>query len=109
MDANPSQSIDPNQQLADDLRLQAWLMQAEQRNPSLHEHVKPLAQRRDDLRLQLHLGKMEATDAWHALEDRWQHLRHRLDVALRSDSENDLAKEIVAEIKHGYEVLTGRA
>ena len=88
-------------QLADDLRLQAWLAQAEQKNPSLHQRVSALSQARDDLRLQLHLGKMEASDAWETLEGRWTTLRSRLDQAL-DDAPEGAIKDILDEIRDGY-------
>ena len=46
----------------------------------LHEDVEALRQRRDELRVQLDLGKREAADAWHDLEDRWQQLEAKLKV-----------------------------
>lgn len=88
-------------QLADDLRLQVWLAQAEQKNPSLHQRVSALSQARDDLRLQLHLGKMEASDAWETLEGHWTTLRSRLDQALDDAPEGPI-KDILDEIRDGY-------
>lgn len=97
--------ISATRQLADDLRLQAWLARAEVRNPSLHEHVSVLSQTRDELRLQLKLGKMEAAEEWHHVEARWQHLRPRLEHAL--DGAVDGLDHALDEIRAGYHRLRG--
>ena len=102
-----SNDVPATRQMIDDLQLQAWLARAEKRNPSLHERVAPLAQARDDLRLQLHLGKMEATDAWHKAEGRWGHLKQRLERALDDLHAPDDFDDALDEIKTVYHHLRG--
>jgi len=73
----------------------------------LHDDVEKLRQRRDELLLQLDLGKMEASDAWHEVEDRWQHLEGKLRVlaAESKDAAGDVGKaasELVEEIRAGF-------
>ena len=75
------------QQLTDDLKLQAWLARAE----------LP-----DDRRLRLHLGKMEATDYGHGLEDRWRHLWARLDHALGGEHPLDDLQAVLDEFKESH-------
>jgi len=104
-----SDPVNASRQLLDDLQLQAWLARAEQRNPSLHQRVAPLAQTRDDLRLQVHLGKMEATDAWHAAETRWGKLKQRLDRALEDIHPPEDLNDALDEIRTAYKHLRGPA
>ena len=59
----------------------------------LHEDVEKLRQRRDELRVQVELGKMEAGDAWHEVEDRWERLEGKLRVL--ADASKDSAEDIV--------------
>lgn len=69
-----------------------------------------LKQWRDELNLQMHLGKAEAKDLWDETEEKWQHLRSQLDSIENETS--DAAKDVgaasmllVEEIKQGYERL----
>lgn len=68
-------------QVADELRLQAWLAKAELENPSDHEpavfeRLRVLARARDELRVQLALGKLDARDEWEQLEGHWRTVMH---------------------------------
>ena len=76
----------------------------------LDELLETLKQRRDELNLQLHLGKAEAKELWNETEEKWQHLRNQLEQI--DDETGDVAKDIGAaamlvadEIRHGYERL----
>lgn len=76
----------------------------------LDEIVEKLKQRRDELNVQMHLGKAEAKDLWQQTEDKWQHLRSQLDKV--NNETDDVAKDIGAaamlvaeEIMHGYDRL----
>lgn len=60
----------------------------------LQEDVEKLRQRRDELRVQIDLGKMEASDAWHHAEDRWKHLEKKL--KLLGSASKEAATEISA-------------
>lgn len=94
--------------LVDHLRLQAWLAAAEIKNPSLHKEVSTLAQWRDELRVQAWLGRAEAAEEWQRLEARWQALKPRLEHRLESalDANADDVKELLADIRQGYQRLT---
>jgi len=71
------------------------------------DDVDKLREVRDELRVQLHLGAAEARDAWHEVEQRWQHLEGKLKL-LRDESREDLGEVgeaaglLVSEIKDTY-------
>ena len=76
----------------------------------LAELMETLKQRRDELSVQMHLGKAEAKDLWQETEEKWRHLRSQLDNI--DDDTGDVAKDVGAaamlmaeEIKRGYERL----
>ena len=69
-----------------------------------------LKQWRDELNVQMHLGKADAKDLLNETEDKWEHQRSQLDAMENETS--DTAKDIgaasmllVEEIKQGYERL----
>lgn len=76
----------------------------------LDDLLEKLKQRRDELNLQLHLGKAEAKELWQQTEEKWQRLRDQLE---QIDNETgDVAKDVGAtamlvadEIRQGYERL----
>jgi hypothetical protein len=96
------------QQLGDELELQAWLAGAELRNPSLrHEQtrgeVDALVRVRDELRVQLHLGRLSASDEFAKLEDRWRSLKA---VAARTaDDAEEKLHDLLTQIRDGYRKL----
>lgn len=51
----------------------------DQTKDKLVELMEILKQRRDELSVQMHLGKAEAKDLWKETEDKWRHLRNQLD------------------------------
>jgi len=83
---------------------------SEQQQTQLDKLIEELRQGRDELKVQIHLAKAEATDLWHETEDKWQHLRSQLDKL--EDGAGDGAKDVGAaamlaaeEIKKGYQRL----
>jgi predicted component of type VI protein secretion system len=98
-------------QLADELRLQAWLARAEFEHPSLEhdetrQEVSALARIRDQLRVQLHLGRLEATEEFEHLEGRWRHLKHLASRAAADVEEN--LHDVLRDIRDGYRKLGDR-
>lgn len=92
-------------ELADELKLQAWLARRERAEPSLephgvHEEASALAMMRDTLRVQLHLGQLEAKDEWARLENKWRHFMR--------DEVPNTAAEALKEIREGYHELLDR-
>jgi len=82
----------------------------DQRRDNVAELVETLKKLRDELNVQLHLGKAEAKDLWQETEDKWRRLRSELDKI--DDDTGDAAKDVGAaamllaeEIKQGYERL----
>jgi len=82
----------------------------DQEQTKLDELIEELKQGRDELKVQIHLAKSEATDLWHETEDKWQHLRSQLDKI--ENGTGDISKDVGAaailaaeEIKRGYERL----
>ena len=79
----------------------------------LHEDVEKLRQRRDELRVQLDLGKMDAKDVWHDVEKRWQHLEEKLRI-LASESKGasgnvaEAARLLIDEIREGFAKVASR-
>lgn len=74
------------------------------------DEIESLSQLRDELRVQLHLGKAEARERFNKLEKSWQHLESRLQL-IREESGQDLAEIreaadlLVVEIRDGYRHL----
>ena len=66
-----------------------------------------LAQRRDELRLQLHLARAEARDEWEHLEEKWHHLHRTLEPVEEASVETmrelaAVARLLMEEIGDGY-------
>jgi hypothetical protein len=98
----------PLTQIADELKLQAWLARAEFRHPSLkHEatrkEVSALANMRDELRVQLSLGKLEARDEFEHLEDQWRKVKRAADQA--ADDAGEGLHDVLKQIRDGYASL----
>ena len=76
----------------------------------LEELLEKLKQGRDELNVQIHLGKAEVKELWQETEDKWRHLRGQLD---RIDNDTgDISKDVGAaamlvaeEIRQGYKRL----
>ena len=81
----------------------------EQTQDKLDELMEALKQRRDELSVQMHLGKAEVKDLWQETEEKWRHLRNQLDKI--DDETGDAAKDVGAaammaeETRRGYEQL----
>jgi hypothetical protein len=56
--------------------------------------MEKLRRERDELRVQLHLGKAEFKDEWEALERKWEHLESR--VAGAAEEARDASREVGA-------------
>ena len=72
----------------------------------LHNEVDRLRQTRDELRVQIDLGKMEASDVWQDVEERWERLEGKLRVM--ADESKEVAEDVgeaatllVNEIREG--------
>ncbi len=69
-----------------------------------------LKQKRDELQVQLDLGKMEAADAWNALDERWGEVETKVREIEQQGQEaaediQDAAELLLDEIREGFEKL----
>lgn len=76
----------------------------------LSEEMDDLRRVRDELRVQLKLGRAEAKERWEALEKDWQHLEGRMKLIGEESKESaheigEAAKLLVGEIREGYRRL----
>jgi hypothetical protein len=74
----------------------------------LEQEVENLKTARDELRVQLHLAKQEATEAWEHAEKRWTEVEAKLKQVGRLSEEplqeiGDAARKLLHEIREGYE------
>jgi predicted nucleic acid-binding Zn-ribbon protein len=76
----------------------------------LSQELDPLRKVRDELRVQLHLGRAEVKERWEKLEKDWSHVEGKLKV-LREESKGELegvaeaGRNLAQEIRKGYEHL----
>ena len=103
-------------ELADELKLQAWLARRETSEPSLkgdgvHKEASALARMRDTLRVQLHLGQLDAKDEWEKLENSWRSFM-RNDLARAANEvatgAGELTHQVLEEIRDSYQKLLVR-
>ena len=76
----------------------------------LEKELKDLRVTRDELRVRMHLGKLDAQDQWEQVEKQWQHVESKLKLA--GETGREIAEEIgeatslaVEEMKQGYAKL----
>ena len=65
---------------------------------------------RDELKVRMHLARLDAADLWEELEDRWQHADAKLEALSQTSAETaeDVGaalKRVFEELEHGYERL----
>jgi SMC interacting uncharacterized protein involved in chromosome segregation len=76
----------------------------------LERELEDLRTTRDELRVRLHLGKMDAQEQWDQIEKQWQHVEAKLKVAGEAGREiaedvGEAANHTVEEMKEGYAKL----
>ncbi len=76
----------------------------------IDREAEDLRAAREELRVRLHLGKLEARDLWEQLETKWQHAEGKLTVL--GDASQEVAADVgeaaglaLAELKEGYAKL----
>jgi SMC interacting uncharacterized protein involved in chromosome segregation len=76
----------------------------------LEKELADLQVTRDELRVRMHLGKLDAQDQWEQIEKQWQHVESKLKLA--GETGREVAKDIgeaaslaVEEMKEGYAKL----
>ena len=98
----------PGDRATDELELHAWLERAEFKHPSLSDpavrgEATALARMRDELKLQLALGKLEAREEWERLEQRWRSFKHAASLAAHEVKET--LHDVLRDIRDGYQRL----
>ena len=76
----------------------------------LEDELEALQATRDELRVRLHLGKLDAQEQWNQIEKHWQHVEAKLKVAGEAGQEvaddiGEAASLTIGEIKEGYAKL----
>ena len=76
----------------------------------LEKELEDLRVTRDELRVRMHLGKLDAQDQWEQIEKQWQHVESKL--KLSGEAGREIAEDIgeatslaVEELKEGYAKL----
>jgi vacuolar-type H+-ATPase subunit D/Vma8 len=64
--------------------------------------VAELKQKRDELRLQIHLASKEAQDEWEGLEEKMQEFTSRAEIEKTSEGLGDALGKLGEELKLGY-------
>ncbi len=64
-----------------------------------------LKQKRDELRLQMHLASKEAQDEWEELEEKMQEFSSRAELGKTSEGLGDALGKLGQELKLGYKRL----
>ena len=67
--------------------------------------VADLKQKRDELRLQMHLASKEAQDEWEELEAKMQEFSSRAELGRTSEGLGDALGKLGQELKLGYKRL----
>ena len=70
--------------------------------------LEKLAQMRDELRVRIHLARLEARTEWERLEPKWWELEEKIDAleTVSKETAKDLksaAELLIGELKKGYE------
>jgi len=76
----------------------------------LEKELEDLRVTRDELRVRMHLGKLDAQDQWEQIEKQWQHVESKLKLAGETGREvaeniGEAASIAVEEMKEGYAKL----
>jgi hypothetical protein len=76
----------------------------------LQRRIEELRRMRDELRVKLHLGRMDARQLWDDLEKRWNHLEANAKQLTRASEDTlvavaDGVREAVTELREGYDRL----
>jgi vacuolar-type H+-ATPase subunit D/Vma8 len=65
--------------------------------------VSDLKQKRDELRVQIHLASKEAQEEWQELEEKMEDLASRAELGKTGEGIGDALNQLGQELKHGYQ------
>ncbi len=68
-----------------------------------------LAQRRDELKLQLHLASKDAEDEWHELTAEWDKFLTRAELDKSAEEVGEAARELGLKMKAAYDRMRKEA
>jgi len=76
----------------------------------LEQELEDLRTTRDELRLRVHLGKMDAQEQWEQVEKQWQQVESKLKIVGEAGREiaedvGEAAQLAIEEVKEGYSKL----
>ena len=76
----------------------------------LERELEDLRATRDELRVRLHLGKLDAQEQWEQIEKQWQRVESKLKLAGESGREvaedvGEATSLVIEEMKEGYAKL----
>lgn len=69
----------------------------------LNEIMEDLKQRRDELKVQLHLASKEAEDEWEDLQSEWDKFLTRSEFDKSADEVGEAARELGLKMKTAYD------
>jgi hypothetical protein len=69
----------------------------------LNKLADDLKRLRDEIKLKIHLGTMEAQDEWAGLEKRWKAFREKAELERTADDLGDTMKKLGTDLKVAYE------
>ena len=80
----------------------------DEKTPELSHLIDDIKRQRDEIRVRLHLAKLEAKEEWERLEVKWDHVRGKMDIvgreAGKAVQEVGAALRLAAEeLQRGYE------
>ena len=81
---------------------------SEQRHRLIANLIRDIKQERDEIAVQIHLGKQELKEEWEALDDKLNELNHRFDplreaIGETSDEVWDSLKLLASEVLEGFQ------
>ncbi len=76
----------------------------------MDRELEDLRATRDELRVRLHLGKLDAQEQWEQVEKQWQHVESKLKLAREAGREvaediGEATSLVIEEMKAGYSKL----
>ncbi|MDJ0994931.1 MAG: hypothetical protein QNI90_15240 [Dinoroseobacter sp.] len=71
--------------------------------------MEELAQRRDELKLQLHLASKEAEDEWQELTDEWDKFLTRAEFDKSAEEVGEAARDLGLKMKAAYDRMRKEA
>lgn len=76
----------------------------------LEKELEDLRATRDELRVRLHLGKLDAQEQWEKVEKQWQHVESKLKLVGEAGREaaegiGEATSLVIEEMKAGYSKL----